>query len=79
MSKKETEKNKQEKKKKVSSGYSKKAWSRTNCYTHIHTHTHMSMLREFKEDGVPTSIKQKQGSMEEKRDKKKTLMNEKVQ
>lgn len=75
MSKKETEKNKQEKKK-VSSGYSKKAWSRTNCYTH--THTNMSMLREFKEDGVPTSIKQKQGSMEEKRDKKKTLVNEKV-
>ena len=29
------------------------------------------MLREFKEDGVPRSIKQKQGSMEEKRDKKK--------
>ena len=48
-------------------------------HTHTHTHTHMSMLREFKEDGVPTSIKQKQGSMEEKRDKKKTLMNEKVQ
>ena len=47
--------------------------------THTHTHTHTSMLREFKEDGVPTSIKQKQGSMEEKRDKKKTLMNEKVQ
>ena len=48
-------------------------------HTHTHTHTHTSMLREFKEDGVPTSIKQKQGSMEEKRDKKKTLMNEKVQ
>ena len=47
--------------------------------THTYTHTHMSMLTEFKEDGVPTSIKQKQGSIEEKRDKKKTLMNEKVQ
>ena len=42
----------------------------------LHTHTNMSMLREFKEDGVPRSIKQKQGSMEEKRDKKKkTLVN----
>lgn len=41
----------------------------------LHTHTNMSMLREFKEDGVPISIKQKQDSMEEKRDKKKTLVN----
>ena len=40
----------------------------------LHTHTNMSMLREFKEDGVPRSIKQKQGSMEEKRDKKKKLL-----
>ena len=43
--------------------------------TVTHTHTDMSMLREFKEDGVPRSVKQKQGSMEEKRQEKKTLVN----
>lgn len=40
----------------------------------LHTHTNMSRLREFKEDEVPISIKQKD-SMEEKRVKKKTLVN----
>ena len=41
----------------------------------LHTHANMSRLREFKEDGVPISIKQKQDSMEAKRDKKKTVVN----